>query len=151
MFESGAVLRWHVEYANTNCKFYSPTVDFELAVNCAYRQSIFTAGYRYQDRNIGHTVDAESETTSLGATWQAANGHSFGFRLQRAILDRYNGVDPYNPLTRGPGEHREVELSWAGRLAGQDLSLQLGLAQHDAGTGSLENRAFGFVQWRKAL
>ena len=72
----GSTVRWHLEYANTNCKFTNPTVDLAGFSNCAYRQGIFRAGYRFHGRNIGHTTDADSESVSIALTLRTATERS---------------------------------------------------------------------------
>jgi capsule assembly protein Wzi len=151
LLESGSVLRWHVEYSNSNCKFSSPTQDFPDFQNCAYRQGIFNAGYRYHGRNIGNSADADSESVSIAVNMQQSNGQSWGLRAQRALLDRYNGIDPHNRLTQGPGENRAFEVSWQGRLLFQDLAVRAGLEQHDDGVRPRTAGLFGFIQWRRTL
>jgi hypothetical protein len=151
MFDSGALLRARVEYANTNCKFASPTSDFPSFQNCAYRQGVFTAGYRHYSRNVGHTTDADAESLAVRATLQLPSGQTWGAAVRRALLDRYGGVDPDNPLTRGPGEYQSVELSWRGQVFGQDLALQVGVERHEPGGMERRTRGIGLLTWRKAL
>lgn len=145
--DNGSVLRARVEYADTSCKYYSPNEN----PDCAYRHHIFQAGYRYRGRNIGHTTDSDSESTGASLSLRQANGQEWGVHLRRVSLDRYGGVDGYNPLTRGAGRYHAAQLSWSGAVFGQDIALQAGVERREPGGGPRETRPFGFLQWRKSL
>lgn len=144
--DSGALWRARIEYANTKAKWYTT----DSFWNYAYRQAIFHAGYRYRSRNIGHTTDADSESTMLQLLHTTAGGQRWGVQYRHAALDRDGTVDIHNPITQGPSDYSSLELSWNGRLWGQDIGLQLGYEDQD-GTYVNNSGAFGFIQWRKSL
>jgi hypothetical protein len=144
--DSGAVVRGQLEYANTSCKWYSPAQNAE----CAYRQVVFFAGYRYRERNIGHTTDADSESAALRLQLVQSDGARWSARLTRAKLDRYGAPDVFNPLTRGRSRYESAELSWDGVLRGESLGLQVGY-QNRSGSPSSESGIYGFLQWRRFL
>jgi Capsule assembly protein Wzi len=145
--DSGAAWRGRFEYASTSCKWDRP----KLLPNCGYRQGIFQAGYRYHSRVIGHTTDSDSQSFSVSLGLTQRSGTRWNAKVVHAKLDRYGGVDVYNPLTRGPSDYDSGEMSWDGKLLGQDVGLQLGFEHQSPATGSSSSGAFGFVQWRKAL
>lgn len=146
---NGSTVRVRLEYSNTSCKWYSPQSN-NLGLNCAYRQALFFAGYRYRNRNIGHTTDADAEVTSAQLVVVRPNGDRLAGHLQNGALDRYGGVDPYNPLTKGKSDFRSAEFSWEGRRMGQTFGVQLGYEQiKNAGAG--RSGVLGFIQWRKTL
>lgn len=145
--DDGSVLRARVEYADTSCKFYTSGAN----ANCAYWQHIFHAGYRYRGRNIGHSTDSDSESLGIALTLRQANGQEWGIRARRASLDRYGGIDVYNPLTQGPGKTHSAQLSWSGSVLAQSVAVQAGVERREPGRGRPETRAFGFLQWRKSL
>ena len=72
--------RVHLEYADTTCIFYRSTPDY----GCAYRHSIYTDGYQYRGRSIGHSLDGDSEQLALGAVLVNADGSSWEFAAQDA-------------------------------------------------------------------
>ena len=147
LLDSGAAVRSRLEYANTRCKFDTG----DEGADCAYRQTIFFAGYRYRGRNIGHTTDADSESVALAVSLTRPRGDQWSLRLRRALFDRVGNPDPYNPVSQMGGEGRSAELGWQGELFGQLLSAQLGVERNDRGTGEFNTRGYGFLQWQKAL
>jgi hypothetical protein len=148
MLDSGSVLRAHVEYANTKAKWYQSRDNWDVA----YQQTIFFAGYRYRDRNIGHTTDADSETTSVGLSLTHSNGSRWSALYRHGALDRYGAVNPYNQLTAGRSNYKSVQLDWEGRLTpGGGLDLQLGYEKQTLSSADNARGLFGFIQWRQQL
>lgn len=147
MSDTGDAVRWRVEYSNTSCKFYAAREN----ADCAYRQGIFRSGYRFHGRNIGHTTDSDSQSLVLAATWTRPAGTEWGVHLRHASLDRFGWPDPWNPLTQGHGSQRSVQLSWRGRLIGQQISIQAGYERYSPGGRRSSAGPIGFVEWRKSL
>jgi choline-sulfatase len=58
----GARWRANVEYSSTIC------ADFDDVdqLDCAYENGVFTAGYRYRGRVMGHSTDSDSRQWALG-------------------------------------------------------------------------------------
>lgn len=144
---TGSVLRAHVEYANTKVKWYNSEIEYDWA----YRQAIFFGGYRYRGRNIGHTTDADSETSSIGLSLTTGEGHRWAVLARHGRLDRGGVADPYNPLTAGPSDYKAVQVNWDGQIRGYGLSMQLGHEEQTPTAAGEAKGFFGFVQWRKAL
>jgi hypothetical protein len=147
MRDSGWVLRTRIEYANTSCKWYNPS----LEANCAYRQGIFFAGYRYRGRNIGHTTDGDSETTSMTVSLTQPQGDRWAVMVRQGRLDAHGTPDPYNPVSQGRTDFDSVQFSWEGGLRGQGLGMQLGYERQKPSSAGDAEGVFGFVHWRKAL
>jgi hypothetical protein len=147
LLDSGAVLRAHFEYANTNCKFYS----MGLEPNCAYTHGIFFAGYRHRGRNMGHTTDGDSETTSAMLSLTRANGDRWTLRGRRGRLDAYGAPDVYNPVSQGRSRYYSVEFGWEGKVAGHEFGVQLGHEGQSPDSAGNADGVFGFVRWSKAL
>jgi len=147
MLDSGAVARAHIEYANTKVKWYDSTVEYDWA----YRQGIFFAGYRLYGRNVGHTTDADSETTSLQVSLTQPDGSYWAAQYRHGRLDRCCTVDAYNPLTAGPSDYESIELTWQGRLLGQSIGAQVGYERQSPSGANRADGAYGFIQWRKPL
>jgi hypothetical protein len=147
MLDSGAVLRAHIEYANTKVKWYSSGVEADWA----YRQYIFFAGYRHRGRNIGHTTDADSETNSIMVSFTQPDGDRWSALVRRGRLDHVGTPDVYNNVTFGPSDYDAVQLSWEGELFGQTIGAQIGHEKQSPSSAGDAKGAFGFIQWRKAL
>jgi len=145
--DSGSTVRARIEYANNSCKWYNPS----LEPNCAYRQYLFFAGYRYRSRNIGHTADADSETTSISLALTRGSGDRWAVLARRGRLDAYGAPDPYNRVTQGRSNFDSVELSWDGKVEQQQLAVQFGYERQSPRSAGNARGLFGFVQWRKPL
>lgn len=147
MLQSGSVLRAHIEYANTKVKWYNRTIEPDWA----YRQAIFFAGYRYYGRNIGHTTDADSETTSIGLSLTRVDGSRWSALVRHGRLDRLGAPDPYNILTSGPSDYKSGELAWEGRFHGLGVGAQVGYEKQSPTSAGDAKGVFGFLQLRKEL
>jgi Capsule assembly protein Wzi len=147
LLESGSSIRAHIEYANNSCKWYKPWFE----PNCAYRQGIFFAGYRYRERNIGHTADGDSETTSAAVALTRPDGDRLALRVRRGRLDAYGPPEPYNPLTQGRSRFYSFDASWEGKVKGQNLGLQMGYEHQSPKSAGDARGVFGFIQWRRPL
>jgi hypothetical protein len=145
--DSGSTLRARVEYSNNSCKWYNPS----LEPNCAYRQGIFFAGYRYRSRNIGHTTDGDSETTSVTLALTRPDGDRWAVRVRQGRLDAYGPPEPYNPVSQGRSDFSSVEASWEGKIKRHDVSFQFGYEDQSPRSAGNARGIFGFVQWRKPL
>lgn len=144
---SGATLRTRVEYSNNSCKWYNPS----LEPNCAYKQAIFFAGYRHRGRNIGHTTDGDSETTSVTMALTRSNGDRWTLRGRHGRLDAYGAPDPYNPVSQGRSDYDSIEAAWEGTVRGQHFAAQLGYEKQSPRSAGDAEGVFGFIQWRKPL
>jgi hypothetical protein len=145
--DAGTAWRARAEYANASCKWYASG----KAPGCAYRETIYWAGYRYYGRNVGHTTDSDSRTTMLQLTATTAEGERWGTRFRHGALNANGVADIYNLLTFGASDYDSLDLSWDGRrFWGQDIGLQLGY-ERQKGAYLDHSGAFGFIQWRKSL
>jgi hypothetical protein len=144
---SGAVLRGQIEYSQSNCKWYAPAAN----ADCAYRQYIFYAGYRYRGASIGHPTDADSETWALRLALARPSGDTWSLKLRHGRLDAVGGIDVYNPLTRGPSKYDAGEVGWQGVIWGQDLRIQVGYEQQGTDRPVRQDGPYGYLQWRRSL
>jgi len=141
------VLRAHIEYANTKVKWYDSEVEWDWA----YQQAIFTEGYRYRNRNIGHTSDGDSETTSIGVSLTTGEGNRWDMLVRRGRLDRCCAPRFNTSITNGPSDYFSGQLGWVGRFHDQELGVQLGYEEQDPSSAGNANGVFGFLQWRSYL
>jgi len=139
--------RIHVEYADTACDFLNSPPEF----GCAYTNVIYTDGYRYRDRVIGHAMDADGESIGVGMVAVAEDGHEWRALVREIKLNRA-GASPRHSLVDGPARWREVSLRHERRVGRGVLSLGAGYIDLDAdgdlrsGVGEGLN---GFVEWRQ--
>jgi hypothetical protein len=147
MLGTGSVLRAHIEYANTKVKWYNSDVEFDVA----YRQSIFSEGYRYRGRNIGHTTDGDSESASVGLSLTTGEGHRWAGLFRRSRLDRCCTPLSNNRLTTGPSRYTSGEISWRATVRGYDLAVQAGLERQTPDRAGDADGVFGFLSIAKKL
>lgn len=154
-FEGGAVLRAHLEHADTSTGIYKlfrpddPAPEF--AFDYGYRNHIFFGGYRNRGRNIGHTTDADSETTSLGMSLTDDGGGRWSALVRRGRLDRFGTADSYNSVTSGPSDYRSVQVGWEGSLLGQQLGAQFGHQRQWSAGEAADGGWFGYLRWQVTL
>ena len=56
-----------------------------------------------------------------------------------------------NPITLGPGSYKSFQLSWEGRMSGQDIGMQLGYEKQAPDGAGSANGMFGFLQWSRSF
>lgn len=145
MLTTGSVLRTHVEYANTKVKWYNSDIEWDWS----YQQTIFTEGYRYHSRNIGHTSDGDAETTSVGFTLTTGEGNRWAALVRRGRLDICCVPGENSNITFGPSDYFSGQVSWDGRVRGQDIGIQVGYEEQTPSSAGNANGVFGLLQWRK--
>jgi hypothetical protein len=76
--------RVRLEYSDTACSFSHSDPQFD----CAYESAIYTQGYRFRGRSIGHSIDSDGRMTSVGALYVTPKGASWELRARTADLNR---------------------------------------------------------------
>jgi hypothetical protein len=135
--------RAHVEYADTACSFY----DSEPQFGCAYRNIIYTDGYQYRDRSMGHAIDGDSRQLAAGFMLVNPGGESWEFALQDADINRESANTVHSVMSEA-GSIRSADLYHRREFAGGELRIGLGYEEREtelSGTDSTELR--GFLQW----
>ena len=147
-FESGARWRAHLEFSTTTC------ADFDDAQNpdCGYENSLFSAGYRYRGRVLGHSTDSDSRQWAAGLLYEKGT-RSWAARLRRAEINRLGTVpQPNHLLSKGP------QVWWIGEallkqpFAGGDLEFSLGLEHRkDSLADDTRTEPKGYVRWTQSF
>jgi len=112
---------------------------------------IYTDGYQYRNRSIGHSVDGDSEQIAFGATLVNPDGSSWEFAAQDAKINR-QGANPVHSVSLAPVTIRSADVYHRRELLRGDLKLGFGFERRDAvapGTGSDDVR--GFVEWARTF
>jgi hypothetical protein len=147
MLRSGSVLRSHVEYANTKVKWYNSDIEYDVA----YTQGVFTEGYRYRGRNIGHTTDGDSESVSAMLSLTTAEGSRWAALARHGRLDRCCTAHANSRITYGPSRYASGEISWEGHVRAFDVGVQVGYEkQTPKGAGDSQG-LFGFLRVGRKL
>jgi hypothetical protein len=138
--------RAHVEYADTACGFYESSPQF----GCAYRHAIYTDGYQYRDRSVGHALDGDSEQVAAGLMLVNSDGSNWELAVQDARINRA-GANPVHSVAAAAAKIRSADLYHRRSLLDGELSIGLGFERRESGGGTTAQRddLRGFVQWRK--
>jgi hypothetical protein len=140
--------RVHAEYADTACDFRSDQPQF----GCAYESSIYTDGYRYRDRVLGHSADGDAESIGFGGMLVDQAGREWRVLARNVKLNRA-GAGVANSLADGPARVRDVEFVHRRGYAWGSVELGLGYADTRAADTvelRVEDGMRGFVSWRYA-
>jgi hypothetical protein len=150
----GGLVQVFAEYTSTTC---SANTDRGPYYNCAYNQGRFnTEGYRYRGRVIGYTTDNDTETYSLGVTYQTADSDVWTATLRTAALNHDGndealnpgGIDPRNTVSAGPAKYNGVELGWRGRFLGESIAIEIGAESIEPELGERDVEPYGYIGWR---
>ncbi len=137
--------RAHVEYADTACTFYESPAEF----GCAYRNSIYSDGYQYRDRSIGHALDGDSQQFAIGAMLVNGDGSSWEIAAQDAKINR-GGANPVQSVSSVAAKIRSADLYHRRMLLGGDLKLGIGFEERDSRTMNVNSGDLrGMVEWSK--
>jgi hypothetical protein len=139
--------RLFMEYADTSCNFSRENPLFD----CAYRSDVYPQGYRFRGRAMGHSLDSDGRSSSLGMMLARPEGGSVTIRLRRVELNRA-GFEPETSHGVSPTrvELKNLELQYNHAFARGELGVGLGLDDYGGPVRtSLEPR--GFLQWRQGF
>jgi len=77
--------RVFLEAASTSCEFYKNN---DSKYGCAYHNSLYPDGYRYESINIGHSIDGDALLLTLGGIIVAQNSQLFKSSVSLGKLNR---------------------------------------------------------------
>ncbi|MCZ8132984.1 MAG: capsule assembly Wzi family protein [Steroidobacteraceae bacterium] len=137
--------RGYAEYARTSCDFSRR----EPLPGCAYESSIFTDGYRYRGRAIGHAWDRDGEGWTVGAvaTRGAWSAHLRAHRVDLNALDagETHSVAPRRGTLRGIETAASLDLHSARIRAG------IGYDETSGSRVAVDSGAKAFLELRAYL
>jgi hypothetical protein len=139
--------RTHVEVAETICReggFGSG----EMKPNCAYRHPLYPTGYRYNKRVLGHSIDADGRSYSLGSTWVESAGHTWNLSLRYMEINIVGSPDPGHSISPTPQEIADVQISHARMTRFGRFHIGVGYSYvDDEVTGTDTSNVIGFLRW----
>lgn len=139
--------RAHVEYADTACDFVNSNPEF----GCAYGHTIYSTGYRYRGRPLGHAMDADGRSLGLGVLWVTAGGSRWELLARDMDLNRA-GAAAGHTLAAAPVDCRDLALTHERSLPWGKLTVSVGYT--DVGSGSavrVDGGVRGAVEWQHRL
>jgi len=142
----GGSYRVHAEYGETTC---SALTDSDPNFDCAYEHTIYTGGYRYRGRAIGHSMDADGIMFSVGGVWVETTGNTWQFLGRRIEVNRSNGAN--NTVSPLKQDVYTLEVSHTRDFGFAALSVGLGHEDGeltDSGVDFDETRVFANWIWR---
>jgi hypothetical protein len=139
--------RTHIEVADSSCQLGAFGEGSEVA-NCAYNHSIFQTGYRYNGRSIGHSIDGDGLSYSLGSTLVQSAGHSWNLSLRHMEINRIGSPDMRHTLSATPQELTDIQISYERLTAFGRIYAGIGYSRlDDELSGQETSEASGFVRW----
>jgi hypothetical protein len=141
---------WRVtaEYADTACDF----INSEPVFGCAYTNVIYTTGYRYRGRAIGHSMDADGESIGLGAMLVESGGVEWQLTARNMKLNRAGAATGHS-LDEGPARVRDISVVREQPFAWGNIAVSLGYADADSGSGTsvLQDGLRGYATFSRGL
>ncbi len=138
--------RLHAEYSETTC---SAITDSDPNFGCAYNHTIYTDGYRYRGRVIGHTAEGDGVMFSLGGLWVRESGNTWQVLARRIEVNRSD--HPLNTVSPVKQNVYTLEISHTRDFGFSELTVGLGHedGEFDAtGQDFDETRLFANWIWR---
>ena len=136
-------VRAHIEYADTVCRYSVPNPQF----GCAYEHTIYTNGYRYRGRAIGHALDGDGRMYSLGATLVDRHGDTWT-GLARSVSLNMAGQSRGNTVSKVPRKLYNLEFSHSRRINIGKFDLGIGYDASYEGPSEHRLRAFAALTVR---
>lgn len=142
---AGWSVRAYGEYAKTSCNFSRS----EPILGCAYESGIFTDGYRFRGRAIGHAFDRDAEGWTVGAV-ATRNRMNISARAFDVKLNEARGGAQHTVAPSG-GKLRGLELGT--RAATRFGAFNVGVGYDDVSglATRLKDGFKAYVGWRHAV
>jgi hypothetical protein len=116
--------------------------------NTAYNHSIFQTGYRYNGRSIGHSMDGDGLSYSLGSTLVQSAGHTWNFLLRHMEINRAGAPDSFHSLSATPQDFTDIQLSYERLTAVGRFHAGIGYSElDDEVSGLTSSDSSAFLQW----
>ena len=142
--------RTHIEVSEIGCR--KGEFGFaEFIPDCGYEHSIYETGYRYEGRSMGHGIDGDSRSYSLGSTLVEPAGHTWNVTVRFMEINFEN--DPTKPiqfhsLTATPQDRADVQVSHVRETRFGRFHMGLGYSYlDDEATGVDTSDVTAFLQW----
>ena len=136
--------RLHIEAANTTSNFYDDVPIFDFA----YEHFIYSDGYRYRGRVIGHSIDNDGEMYSLGLVLTQERGNYWNFLLRRIRLNV--GGTRANSVSADKDGLWNVALNRTWNSMAGEINIGVGYDFYDTGS-VVEDEGTVFLRWTKEL
>jgi len=139
--------RTHFEISDTSC--HEGGAGFaDIKPNCAYEHSIYRTGYRYNGKSLGHGMDGDGRSFSLGSTLIETSGHSWNFLARYMEINRVGEPEARHSISATPQDLTDIQLTHDRWTRFGRFYLGLGYSHlDDAATGSTSDDVSAFLGW----
>ena len=110
--------RVFLESTSTSCEFYK---NDDSKYGCAYHDSLYPDGYRYEGLNIGHSADGDALVLTLGGIIVAQNSQLFKSSVSLGKLNR--GSNNLYKVTQNNSDFFKFDLGYEFDLFWFDIPL----------------------------
>jgi Capsule assembly protein Wzi len=125
----GSSWRAGLEWAQTRC---GGTENGEKLWDCAYNNAIFTDGYRYYGRPMGHAMDGDGEMYSARFVRVGAAADTFTTIVRYSKINQGGVVpDPRHSIAPGPEDWISLDVSYRRAVGSSWIEGGLGIDQRD--------------------
>jgi len=124
---SGRSWRALAEYADTACDFLNTPPEF----GCAYTNLVYTTGYRYRGRAIGHATDGDSESIGFSVLLWDRAGRQWRLQSRTSKLNR-EGAATGHTLTAVPVDLFDVDVAHEREFGWGKLAVSIGFSDAEA-------------------
>ena len=146
----GFAHRTHIEVAETICR-EGGFGGSNKKPDCAYTHPLYPTGYRYNQRVMGHSIDADGRSYSLGSTLVESDGHTWSVTLRYMQINTvsFNGnPDPNHSLSPTPQDRADIQLTHVRSTLLGRIHIGIGYSYlDDEATGANTSDITGFVSW----
>jgi hypothetical protein len=114
----------------------------------AYNHFIFESGYRYHSRSLGHGMDGDGLSWSIGTTLASSDGARWNISFRHMDINRAGEVDVRHSLSPIPQERMDVQISHdrITRMGRIYFGIGYGRIEDDFG-GISEDDLKAFLRW----
>jgi hypothetical protein len=133
--------RSHVEWADTTCRDGGIGLG-NKSFDCAYNHHLYKTGYRYEGRSIGHGIDSDSFSSSIGSTLIDSRGNSVNFLVRHMQINRDAQESPLSSVQQ---KILELSVSYNRRFSLGTGSI--GLAYSNLREDVVGNSTNSTVEW----
>jgi hypothetical protein len=139
--------RSHFEISDTMCREGGFGSSDEKP-NCAYEHYIYQTGYRYKGRAIGHPIDADGRSYSIGTTLVQSGGQAWNLSVRLMEINRLGEADARHSLSGAPLDISDVQLSYETMTRFGRIHAGLAYSRSDElATGTDTSESGVFLRW----
>ena len=116
--------------------------------NVAYNHPLYPTGYRYNQRVMGHSIDGDGRSYSVGSTLVQSAGHTWNVTLRYMQINTEGAPDPNHSLSATPQDRADFQLSHARNMRFGRLHVGIGYSYTDDEASGTDNAdVTGFIRW----